>query len=127
MASAIRQQRQISVGEWTREAFGPEDFTPQVRARKLLEETAEAAQAAGVPEEQAVARLRHVYSRPVGDLAKEIGGVGITLLALAECAGINADREEERDLEYILSKPMTYWMERNATKKAERIAAGMDL
>jgi hypothetical protein len=48
-------------------------------------------------------------------------------LALAECAGINADREEERDLEYILSKPMTYWMERNATKKAERIAAGMDL
>lgn len=126
MASAIRQQRQQDVGAWTLEAFGPEDYTPPVRARKLLEEAAEAAQAAGVTEEQALARVKHVYSRPIGDLADEVGGVGVTLLALAEAVGVNADLQEEEAFMRVLAKPVEYWRARNKQKRLERQAAGLD-
>lgn len=125
MASAIRRQRQQDVGKWTLDAFGPGDYTPRVRALKLMEEAAEAAQAAGVSHHEAILRVAHVYTKPVGDLAKEIGGVGITLLALAEAAGVDADGAEEEDFMRILSKPLSYWQDRNAAKKADRQKAGL--
>ena len=60
----------------------------------------------------------YVFARPVGNLAQEIGGVGITLLALAQAATIDADAEEQREFERVLAKPLEHFAARNAAKNA---------
>lgn len=66
-----------------------------------------------------------VFSRPVGLLEREIGGVSITLLALAAAAGVSADKCEREEFVRILSKPVDYFTERNKAKnEAGFLAAG---
>lgn len=62
--------------------------------------------------------MEGVYGREVGELSQEIGGVGLTLLALAELAGIDADLEELRELERVLQIPKEVWKEREQRKEA---------
>ena len=48
---------------------------------------------------KATARLvDHVFSRPPGEVGQELGGVGLTVLALAETVGLSADQEERAEL-----------------------------
>ena len=63
-----------------------------------------------------------VYARDVGDLGQEIGGVSVTLLALAYASGMSANGEEVREVARVLSKPKEWFAERNAMKNA----AGFD-
>ncbi|WP_263418702.1 hypothetical protein [Terriglobus albidus] len=114
-----RFYRQVLVSQWCRNAFGVEAAThlPQ-RGIRLLEESCEAAQAAGVDIFMAHRLVDYVWSRPVGELSQELGGVGVTLLAIAAAAGMSADDCEAREVSRVLAKPLEHFAKRNAEKNA---------
>jgi hypothetical protein len=114
-----RDTRQRKVGEWCEAAFGTEHATslPQ-RGVRLLEEAIEAYQAAGGDLAMGHKLLDFVFARPVGQLGQELGGIGITLLALAQAAGLSADGEEAREFDRVLAKPLSHFTARNEAKNA---------
>lgn len=119
-----RNQRQRDVGVFVAKAFGVASVAcvPQ-RGLRFLEEATETAQAAGVPREIALQLVDFVYGRPVGELGQELGGVGVTLLALAYAAGLSADDCEAAEFARVQSKPLSHWAARNQAKNE----AGFDL
>lgn len=116
-ASIPRQERQNKVAKWVVEAFGEEQANSiPHRGVRFFEESTETVQSAGVSVEMAHKIVDYVFSRPVGMLWQELGGTGITLLALAEAAGYDADIEENRELERVLSKSIDHFKNRNKEK-----------
>lgn len=119
-----RFARQADVAAWCRRAFGDEQAdSPPQRGLRLLEEAAEAAQAAGVDAALAHHVVAHVFSRPVGEIAQELGGVGVTLLAFANACGLSADECERIEAERVLAKPLEHFHKRNAEKNAAGLVA----
>lgn len=114
-----RDARQQTVSTWCAAAFGPEHAAsiPQ-RAVRLLEEAIEAYQACGCDPEMAHRLVDHVFAHPAGVLSQELGGVGVTTLALAEAAGLSADTAESLEIERVLAKPLEYFKARNEAKNA---------
>lgn len=114
-----RDQRQAMIANWAKMAFGREEATglPQ-RGLRLLEEAIEAFQACGGDEAIAHELVAYVFGRPKGMIGQELGGVAVTVLALAAAAGLSADEEECREIHRVLSKPMREFTERNAAKNA---------
>jgi hypothetical protein len=115
-----RDKRQTRAIEWVTAAFGPPTLAQ--RGVRLAEEAIEAAQATGVQAAMLHRLVDYIYARPVGELAQEIGGVGLSILALAATTGVSADREEQRELDRVLAKPLAHFTARNANKNA----AGFD-
>lgn len=111
-----RNLRQATVIAWMRNAFGGDGTTVPQRGIRLLEETLETYQAAGCDQAMAHELVDYVFKRPVGDLAKELGGVGVCVLGLAAAAKVSADDEEAREVERVLSKGLDEWRQRNAAK-----------
>jgi SpoVK/Ycf46/Vps4 family AAA+-type ATPase len=60
--------------------------------------------------------LDYVWERPKGVLSQEIGGSGLTLLALAAAAALDADTCEQAELDRVLAKSDDHFKERNAVK-----------
>jgi hypothetical protein len=114
-----RDFRQATVGRWCAAAFGKDHASslPQ-RGIRLLEEAIEAYQATGAPAEKAHALVDYIFARPAGELPQELGGVGVTLLALAEAAGLSSDQEEAREVARVLAKPLSHFTARNEAKNA---------
>jgi hypothetical protein len=112
-----RYARQQQIYSWCIAAFGHTEATslPQ-RGLRLLEEAAEAAQAVSVDLAIAHHLLDVVWSKPPGEIGQELGGVGITTLALAAAAGLSADEEESREATRVLDKPLVYFAKRNQAK-----------
>jgi NTP pyrophosphatase (non-canonical NTP hydrolase) len=71
---------------------------PVERNYRFLEEAGEVVQAGGLSEGEAHAIIRYVYSRPVGEIHQEVGGVLLCLSALATAHGLNMMEEAEREL-----------------------------
>lgn len=119
-----RDQRQEWVHNWCVAAFG-DDHAKSIEQRgiRLVEEAIEAGQAAGCSAEMIHRLVDYVFARPVGELRQEMGGVGVTLLALAQAAGVSADAAELAEFERVLSKPLAHFAARNAAKNA----AGFDV
>lgn len=117
VASETRPGRQKRVHDWCAAAFGAGHAAsvPQ-RGIRHAEEAIEAAQAAGCDPQMLHRLIDYVYSKPPGNIAQEIGGSGITLLALAQAAGIDADAEEVRELNRVLAKPLEHFAARNKVK-----------
>jgi hypothetical protein len=117
--AAARDRRQGDVAAWCAAAFGVGHASslPQ-RGVRLLEESTEAYQAAGGGREMAHRLIDHVFDRPAGALSQELGGVGVTLLALANAAGLSADDAEADEVARIRSKPFEHFTARNAEKNA---------
>lgn len=114
---AARDQRQQRVFDWCVAAFGVGQSTSiEQRGLRLLEEAIEAYQAAGCDPAQAHKLVDYVFARPPGNLSQELGGVGMTVLALANAVGISADDAEARELERVLSKPLAHFAARNKAK-----------
>jgi len=121
--AGIRDVRQKEVSEWCAAAFGAEHASsvPQ-RGLRMLEEAIEAYQSAtlGLPAEEmrdkAHALVDYVFGRVSGNLAQECGGVGLTLLALCQAAGISAEAEELREIARVKSKPLEHFSKRNQQK-----------
>ncbi len=114
-----RDYRQAAVAAWCAAAFGQDHAAslPQ-RGIRLLEEAIEACQAAGGEREMAHKLVDYVFDRPPGSLHQELGGVGITTLALAAAAGDSADGAEADELMRILAKPIEHFTIRNEAKNA---------
>lgn len=114
-----RDQRQHMIADWAIAAFGTAEATgiPQ-RGLRLLEEAIEAFQACGGDEAIAHKLVTYVFGRPPGQIDQELGGVAVTMLALAAAAGLSADEEECREVHRVLSKPLREFTERNANKNA---------
>ena len=114
-----RDQRQVMITDWAKMAFGGVEATslPQ-RGLRLLEEATEAFQACGGDEAIAHKLVAYVFARPPGEIGQELGGVAVTVLALAAAAGLSADEEECREVHRVLSKPLREFTERNANKNA---------
>lgn len=112
-----RNVRQAKIYGWLCDAFGYEESSSiPHRGIRLLEESAEAAHAAGVDLAMAHKMLDYVWSRPKGELEQELGGVGVTVLGLAHAAGLLADACEKKEVDRVLSKPIEHFRQRNALK-----------
>jgi NTP pyrophosphatase (non-canonical NTP hydrolase) len=112
-----RDDRQAAIFAWAKSAFSiPEATSLPQRGLRLLEESIEAFQACGGDEGSAQRLVSFVFSRPPGQLGQELGGVGVTVLALAAAAGMSADTEEMREVVRVLSKPIGEFTQRNKAK-----------
>ncbi|WP_020699568.1 hypothetical protein [Reyranella massiliensis] len=118
-----RDSRQEIVGKWCAAAFGVGHASslPQ-RGVRLLEEAIELYQAAGGTPAMAHRLVDFIFDRPAGTVPQEMGGVAVTLLALANAAGQSADAEEVREIARVLAKPVSHFTARNEAKNA----AGFD-
>ena len=114
-----RDRRQAMIAAWAELAFGREEATglPQ-RGLRLLEEAIEVFQACGAPAELAHELVTHVFKRPCGMIGQELGGVAVSLLALAAAAGRSADAEECLEIHRVLTRPVEDFSRRNAAKNA---------
>lgn len=124
VAQRRRDERQQIVYHWGVAAFGIAhmESLPQ-RGIRLLEEAIEAYQATGATAETAHKLIDYIFAREPGNIAQELGGVAITLLALATTAGLSADKAETDELKRVLAKPSAHFAKRNEEKNA----AGFDL
>lgn len=122
---AIWQAQTIA---WVYEAFGQDSVLQ--RAIRLHEEATEALQAAAyrgvdptdtnlvIIKDIAHQQVDYIFSRPPDALDRELGGVGLTLLALAATAGLDADECEQQELDRVLARPPEHWKARNENKNA---------
>lgn len=112
-----RIERQQRILAWAIDVFGHHKAcTMAIRGNRFLEEAIEVAQAAGVHEDVAHHIVKGVYSRKTGQLKQEIGAAGITLLSLAELAGIDADHEEAIEMYRVFGIPKEEWTARERRK-----------
>lgn len=112
-----RTDRQQAVADWCNAAFGARHANDlEHRGLRLVEEAIEAAQSVNCDPEVLHKLIDYVYARPPGTLDQELGGVGVTLLAMANAAGADADKLEQREVDRVLSKPIEHFAKRNREK-----------
>ena len=93
---------QANVEPWMLACFGEEISNDKVeRRQRFLEEALELVQAAGAPTREVLMLLSYVYSRPVGEIHQEVGGVMVTLAALCRPYGVNMHECGNVELERI--------------------------
>lgn len=96
---------QARVSLWVEHCFGPSlAADPKERALRFLEEAVELVQACGLSEASARNIVNYCYVRPAGEIGQEIGGVMLTLHALAEYRGYDVDEQGESELERAWAK-----------------------
>lgn len=118
-----RQQRQAEILQWANATFGEATASNTgERIRRFAEESIELAQAVGLDKQAIHDIIDHVYAKPAGDVAQEIGQVGVSLLALAEHLGIQADNEERKEFQRISSLPSEHWQARQNAKAEKGLA-----
>lgn len=112
-----RDVRQLIAHKWCARVFGVEQsLCAEHRAIRFLEEAVELFQACGGSTAMAEKIVASVMAKPVGEPFQELGGVGVTLLALAASLGMSADGAEDRELYRCQSKPDEWFRERNQKK-----------
>lgn len=116
------EANQKAVYQWAVDTFGEHATIKTERAARLVEESIELAQAVGLPHGIITKLTERVYSRPVGDVPRELGGVVLTVLAAAECLGLSAAEEGRREFDRVLNLPKDHFQR----KVAEKEAAGVE-
>jgi len=113
-----RDQRQLLVAEWVVKSFGSSSqYNHKHRGIRLLEEAIELYQAVGGDAETAHRLVKHVFLGPPGKIGQEIGGVGMTLLSLADAVHLSADAEEAKELARVLEIPTEHFKKREKYKR----------
>lgn len=93
---------QKRVFQWVTHAFGKvKAESHKERCRRFFEEATELVQALGMTKEECVHLVDYVYGREVGEVGQELGGVSVTLHALAEAAGEDLAVRGEEELARI--------------------------
>jgi hypothetical protein len=107
------------IWEWGCRCFGEEHMLDRkARALRLVEEAIELAQAMEVPEQQIQKLTSVVYKRPVGEPAREIGGVFVTAILMSQCLGWQPQTMIELEVCRCLAKSPEDFAKRNAEKNA---------
>lgn len=109
-----RDRRQKAAALWVRGTFGR--TTTKERARRLLEEALELAQAEGLEARDAIDLADYVFAKPAGDIRREAGGVGLTLLAYCDSVGLSAEACEALELERVRALPREHFRIRQTAK-----------
>ncbi len=96
---------QSRVRPWLVACFG-EDFDQEHHAReaRFIEEAIELFQARGRSFDELISVAKYVYSRPVGEVRQEVGGVMTTLAALCIISKIDMHEAGEAELARIWTK-----------------------
>lgn len=114
------------VRKWIMRVFGVEVYwNRRERGRRFIEECIELVQAMDISKDDVQQILDRIYSRPVGDVEQEVGGVGITLLGLCGCLGLDFDILTDTELRRIEALPIDHWRKRQAAKAEAGV--GVDL
>lgn len=114
-----RLARQSAVTRWTADTFGHDNAHHRgERVARFTEEALELAQAGGFTLEDLMLLAQHVFAKPPGTVSQEIGGVGVTLLSLAEAHGLDADACEAAEFERVRAIDTATFIVRH-NKKAE--------
>jgi hypothetical protein len=90
---------QTRVGLWIKACLGPliaADVTE--RNHRFLEEALELVQSKGCTASEAHQLVDYVFNRPIGEPFQELGGVLVTLAALANAADLDMDIAAETEL-----------------------------
>jgi len=96
---------QDRVQDWMKACFSEEVCRDGAeRNHRFLEEALELVQSLGCTASEAHQLVDYVYGRPDGDVNQEMGGVMVTLAALATCAGIDMEEAAERELARVWTK-----------------------
>ena len=74
------------------------------RNHRFLEEALELVQSLGCTQSEAHQLVGYVYGRPVGEPVQELGGVMVTLAALASCHDMDFEEAGETELARVWSK-----------------------
>jgi hypothetical protein len=81
---------QLSVHEWIETCFGRQYAEDKIeRNHRFVEEALEQVQALGCTREECHQLVDYVYDRPAGEPAQEMGGVLLTLAALANANNLD--------------------------------------
>jgi len=117
--AATRDERQTAVFDWCHRAFGTTVSVDDLaeRGRRFLEEAIELFQANGGTVEELIKVSGIVFGRPVGEVHQEIGGVMVTLYALAEVLGLSVEECEVAEIDRVLSKPIEHFQARQREKR----------
>lgn len=102
-----RDDFQRRVQDWMQDCFGPTIAADKVeRNHRFLEEALELVQSLGCTEDEALALVRYVFGRSVGDPPQEVGGVTVTLAALCSASDLDMEACAETELERITRPEM---------------------
>ena len=96
---ALDGDYQQRVSSWLVECFGKDvALDKQERLHRFLEEALELAQAGGCSRREAELLLNYVFSRPIGHVDQEVGGVLVTLAGVCQAQGISMKLAGDREL-----------------------------
>ena len=111
---------QARVVAWVRHTLGDEELRNRpVRALRFAEEAIELAQACGVDASALHKLVDYVFSRPVGEPSKELGGCLLTLYTVAETLGVSLNDEFETELVRVHSPEVIERVRRRQAEKRE--------
>jgi len=110
---------QLAMVDWCERIGGPEEASTHLRARRFLEEAIELAQACGVTAKEGRHILDYVFTRPVGEVKQEVGGVGTTLMALCNSAHLGMHQCVEDELVRIHDPAVVERCQRRQFEKHE--------
>jgi hypothetical protein len=112
---------QRDVAAWVTDRFGLDCLADkQERARRVLEEAIELAQAEGLNVEEIYKLAIRTYGRPVGAAMQEAAGVGVCLFAWAAASGVPLMHLVRVELERI----QTISRDKLRAKIAAKVASG---
>jgi hypothetical protein len=114
--------RQRDVLRWAIRTFGPIAGNRDERAARFLEEAIELAQAEGITRMVALNIAYRVFSRTPGHSDVEVGQAMMTLEALAENIGVDANDECRKEFDRVRTISQDEWDRRHAAKVALGIA-----
>lgn len=96
---------QYRVNDWMQQCFG-EKIAADVTERnhRFIEEALELVQATGITKSEVLQLVDYVFSRDIGEINQEIGGVMVTLAALCNALGLDAAKAGETELARVWTK-----------------------
>lgn len=114
---------QQQVRQWVLHCFGQQVADDiATRCFRFFEEAGELCQALGMRKEDALKLVEYTWNRPPGEPRQEMGGVMVTLAALATPAGIIMEREGWSELARIMLPAVT---EKIRAKQQAKAAIGL--
>ena len=118
IASSLFQRDRV--GEWATHVFGLEVLKniPE-RGLRVLEEALELAQACAVDRDTAHRLVDYVFDRPKSDIAQEIAGCLVTLLALGFASDVDIDEAFSAEFERINTPRVIEKIRRRQQEKHE--------
>lgn len=110
--------RQAQIRKWVETRLGADAMDLHERGMRFLEEAMELAQAVGVSSASAMKIGAVVYNKPRGVAAQEVGGVGVTLLALCAASDIDMMASIDMETERIFNLPAEKFRKRQVQNAA---------